>query len=249
YFDASTQSIRFEEMCGAVDRMSRDDVIVLHGCCHNPTGTDLSLEQWRHLGRLLTERGVVPWIDLAYAGLGDGLDKDLAGTRAIVSMASVTMIAVSCSKNFGVYRDRVGCSIVSTDSSETAESLRGHLGAVARTLYSMPPDHGAAVIRTILADGVLRSLWNEELTVMQHRVSGLRSQLANRLNQLSGTDRWDFIAGQKGMFSLLGTSDEAVAELKQKHGIYIVKGGRLNIAGLREADIDRVARALIDIEH
>ena len=247
YFEADSQTVNFETVCECIEQMAVNDVMVLHGCCHNPTGSDLTYEQWCTLGDMLAERGVVPLVDLAYAGLGDGFDEDIRGTRAIIERVPVTLLAVSCSKNFGIYRERTGCAMVLTSANEIAGRLQGHMGTIARTLYSMPPDHGAAVVRTILSDEGLSTLWRQELSEMAERIGALRSGIAAKLNGFSGSERWSFIAAQKGMFSLLGLSDAQLTQLRVDHGVYMVKGGRVNLAGLQPSNIDKVAQALVAV--
>ncbi|NVJ93762.1 MAG: aspartate/tyrosine/aromatic aminotransferase [Methylocystaceae bacterium] len=247
YFNYDTQEVRFDELCAALSKAKKDDVVVLHGCCHNPTGRDMSLDQWTKLGQFMSEKGLIPLIDLAYLGFGDGLEEDVQGLKALIKQVPTSLLAVSCSKNFGVYRDRVGCSIVLTDSVDIAQTCQGHLGAIARRIYSMPPDHGAAVVRTILCDDALKNMWKEELSEMRERVNGLRAAFAKQLRDLTGTTKWDFIANQRGMFTLLGLTDEEIAKLRNDHAIYVVKGGRINVAGLQQSDIENISKALIAV--
>jgi len=247
YFDYDTQAVRFDDMCNALSNAKKDDVVVLHGCCHNPTGRDMSLDQWDAMGKFLAENGLIPLIDFAYLGFGDGLEEDVKGMRALLKHVPTAMIAVSCSKNFGVYRDRVGCSIVVSNEAELAKTCQGHLGAIARRIYSMPPDHGAAVVRTILQDAELTKIWKDELTVMRGRVNGLREEFSSKLRELTGTDRWDFIANQRGMFTLLGLNDDQIAKLRDDHAIYVVKGGRINVAGLQSSSIEKLSKALVEV--
>ncbi len=247
YFDYGTQDVLFDQMCDALSKAKKDDVVVLHGCCHNPTGRDMSLEQWEKMGTFLAEKGLIPLIDFAYLGFGDGLEEDVKGMRALLKNTKTAMIAVSCSKNFGVYRDRVGCSIVVSDDADLAKTCQGHLGAIARGIYSMPPDHGAAVVRTILQDAELTKMWKEELTEMRGRVNGLRQAFSDKLRELTGTNRWDFIANQRGMFTLLGLDDDQIAKLRDDYAIYVVKGGRINVAGLQQEKIEKLAKALVDV--
>ncbi|WP_417783172.1 aromatic amino acid transaminase [Terasakiella pusilla] len=247
YFDYDTQNVRFDDMCAALSKAKKDDVVVLHGCCHNPTGRDMSIEQWDTLGKFIAEKGLIPLIDFAYLGFGDGLDEDVLGMQALLKHIPTAMIAVSCSKNFGVYRDRVGCAIVVSDDAELAKVCQGHLGAIARRIYSMPPDHGAAVVRTILQDAELTKIWKEELTEMRGRVNGLREEFSAKLRELTGTNKWDFIANQRGMFTLLGLNDDEIAALRDDHAIYVVKGGRINVAGLPQSKIEKLAKALVEV--
>ncbi|MDV7339004.1 amino acid aminotransferase [Terasakiella sp. A23] len=247
YFDYDTQDVLFDDMCSALGNAKKDDVVVLHGCCHNPTGRDMSVEQWDKMGKFLAENSLIPLIDFAYLGFGDGLEEDVKGMRALLKHVPTAMIAVSCSKNFGVYRDRVGCSIVVSEDAELAKKCQGHLGAIARGIYSMPPDHGAAVVRTILQDAELTKIWKEELTEMRGRVNGLRAAFSDKLRELTGSNRWDFIANQRGMFTLLGLNDDQIAKMRDDHAIYVVKGGRINVAGLQMEKIEKLAKALVDV--
>lgn len=247
YFDYDTQEVRFDDMLKALSNAKKDDVVVLHGCCHNPTGRDMSIDQWDAMGKFLAEKELIPLIDFAYLGFGEGLEEDVKGMHALLKHVPTAMIAVSCSKNFGVYRDRVGCSIVVTNNTELAQTCQGHLGAIARGIYSMPPDHGAAVVRTIMQDAELTKIWKDELTEMRTRVNGLRSAFSNKLRELTGTNKWDFIANQRGMFTLLGLNDEEIAKMRDDYAIYVVKGGRINVAGLQQSDIENLSKALIAV--
>jgi aspartate/tyrosine/aromatic aminotransferase len=247
YFDYDTQEVRFDDMLKALSNAKKDDVVVLHGCCHNPTGRDMSIDQWDAMGKFLAEKELIPLIDFAYLGFGEGLEEDVKGMHALLKHVPTAMIAVSCSKNFGVYRDRVGCSIIVTNNAELAQTCQGHLGAIARGIYSMPPDHGAAVVRTIMQDAELTKIWKDELTEMRTRVNGLRSAFSDKLRDLTGTNKWDFIANQRGMFTLLGLNDEEIAKMRDDYAIYVVKGGRINVAGLQQSDIENLSKALIAV--
>ena len=247
YFDPPTQSIRFDALCDAIGLMNHGDVMVLHGCCHNPTGCDLTPEQWTEVAERLAGRGVTPLIDLAYHGLGDGLERDAEGVRETARRCPTTLVSVSCSKSFGVYRDRVGCALVATESARVADVVAARMGWIARTMYSMPPDHGAAVVKNVLMDDESRAAWERELEAMQRRLKELRGALSDGLCARSGSQRWRFIAGQKGMFSLLGLSDRGIERLRDEHAIYVVGGGRINIAGLTFERMERVAQALIEV--
>ena len=211
------------------------DLILIHGCCHNPTGADLSLEQWDELSRFVAQRGLVPFIDLAYQGLGHGLEADAAGTRMMVERVDQALIAQSCDKNFGLYRDRVGCLFVKAPSAELARIVYGNLLSLARTNWSMPPDHGAAVVRIILDDPQLRADWHQELEDMLARIRGLRSRLA------AADPRLAYIDQQNGMFSMLPLSVDAVLELRKEEGFYMANSGRFNVAGLSDDNVDRFA--------
>lgn len=248
YFDAANQSVDFQALCAAIEDIPADDVIVLHGCCHNPTGSDMSVDQWQTLAALIEKKGIIPLIDVAYHGLGKELAEDIQGMNALIKTVPLAMISVSCSKNFGLYRDRVGCALVVTPSADMAAKLTGHLGVAGRRLYSMPPDHGAAVVANILTDENLTVSWKQELDTMRDRINGLRKGLASALNALSSSRDWDFIARQYGMFSVFGLDAEQLARLKQDYAIYAVNGGRINFAGMRDDTVQTVATALLAVK-
>lgn len=247
YFDAPTGSIKFGEMCAALRKMSSNDIVVLHGCCHNPTGANLSNVQWDEVVSIAAERGFLPFIDFAYQGFGDGLDEDAYGARRMVQAVPEMVVAASCSKNFGLYRDRVGTSFVIAKSSAQADITGSQLLSVIRCNYSMPPDHGGAVVKIILQDAELKNQWHSELADMRNRMLGLRNSLATALSKKSGSDRFDFVAKHRGMFSLLGISAEQVQQLRDEHAIYMIGDSRMNIAGLSEESVERFADALVSV--
>lgn len=245
YYDAATGSILFPEMLEALLMAQPGDILLLHGCCHNPTGADLSVDQWRAIADLCVDKQLVPFVDFAYLGFGDGLDQDTAGLRLLAAAVPEMVIAVSCSKNFAVYRDRVGAAMVIARNAEEADMAFGNLLSVTRSVYSMPPDHGAAVVRLVLTDPELQADWQQELEEMRLRMETLRRDFADALRRASNSDRFDFIAGQKGMFSRLGLSPEQVNRLREDHGIYAIGDSRINIAGLPGDRLDDVARAIV----
>ncbi|MBT8143593.1 MAG: aminotransferase class I/II-fold pyridoxal phosphate-dependent enzyme, partial [Gammaproteobacteria bacterium] len=221
-----------------LQRAERGDVVLLHGCCHNPTGADLSREQWDRVIDLLEERGLVPFIDVAYQGFAEGIDEDAYGIRASAARLPELVVVSSCSKNFGLYRDRVGCTSIVAQSNEHAQTSVSHLANVTRRVYSMPPAHGAEVVQIILNDAELTRLWLSELGTMRDRVNNLRRQFAEMLATKTGTDRFAFIAQQRGMFSLLGLDKAQIQRLRDEFHIYIVGSSRANIAGVSEANLD-----------
>jgi aromatic-amino-acid transaminase len=224
------------------------DVLLLHGCCHNPTGANLSLEEWRELTDFVLEAGAVPMIDLAYQGFGDGLYQDVAGVRHMAAAVPEMMIAASCSKNFGLYRDRVGAAFTLSETPEKAEVTKSNLFSLSRLNFSFPPDHGAKVVSMILGDPELKADWMAELEAMRLRMLDLRKSLAESLRRTTNSDRFDFVAEHRGMFSRLGATPEQVAALRKEHGIYMVGDSRVNIAGLPTGDgLDKMARALVDV--
>jgi aromatic-amino-acid transaminase len=217
--------------------------VLLHGCCHNPTGADLSVEQWQAVGTLMLDRGLLPLVDLAYMGLGSGLDEDAYGVRLLAKMVPELLVAVSCSKNFAVYRDRVGAAIVMAGTPAQADIVGGKLGAIARSLWSMPPDHAAAAVRIVLDDAGLRASWKTELDGMRGRIQGLRKELALALNRQSNSQAFDSLVKQAGMFSRLPLTEGQAQRLKDQHAVYIVPDGRINVAGLNAENTAVFAKA------
>ena len=245
YFDADTRNVDYIGMLTDLGAVMPGDVVLLHGCCHNPTGANLTLPQWDGLIKLIKEKSATPFIDIAYQGFGDGLDADAAATRKIASAFDECLIAASCSKNFGIYRERTGILMAISATAGAQPLTQQNLAFLNRQNYSFPPDHGARVVTTILNDPVLRADWETELEETRNTMLGLRKQLANELRRLSNSDRFDFLADHRGMFSLLGTTPEMVEKLRADHGIYMVGDSRMNIAGLNEATVPVLARAII----
>lgn len=244
YYDRSSHAVRFDAMLDALRLAGPRDVVLLHACCHNPTGADLSMSQWTALADLTQERGFVPFIDLAYQGLGTGLEPDSAGARLMAERVPEMLLAASCSKNFGLYRDRVGCAMVFGDSADRVTVAMDRLLGLVRGNYSMPPDHGAAVVADILGTPDLRRAWQSELDTMRGRIQSLRTALSDAFRTSTGDGRYDFIARQNGMFRLLGLGAEQVACLRQDHAIYMPGDGRTNIAGLRLEQVDSFVSAV-----
>jgi len=245
YFDASTRGVRFEEMLAALDKLGRDDVVLLHGCCHNPTGANLTNEQWDAVAASLARTGALPLVDLAYLGFGDGLAEDAYGTRKVVASAPEALIAFSGSKNFGLYRERVGAAILVARDAKGADIANSQMMNIIRSSYSQPPDHGAEIIRTILEDKDLRAEWEAELDLTRARMIRLREKLAEAIRQRSNAKDFDFIAQHRGMFSLLGLPRETVDHLKVTNGIYMIGDSRINVAGIPEDRVGVLADALI----
>jgi aromatic-amino-acid transaminase len=238
FFDQATQTVDAGAMLDALSAAQPGDVVLLQGCCHNPTGAVLQPADWEALADLVVRRGLLPIMDLAYQGLGDGLDADAASTRLMAARVPTLLVAYSCDKNFGVYRERTGALwVIGADAAETARA-RAHALAVVRTMWSMPPDHGAAVVRLVLEDAALTSDWLAELDGMRARIQRVRQALAASLPLLAP------LGGQTGMFSLLPISLQAVEQLKTAHAIYAVPPGRINVAGLREDQVTALADAI-----
>ncbi|MEM7256531.1 MAG: amino acid aminotransferase [Pseudomonadota bacterium] len=240
YFDVQTQQILFDQMMQTLSQATAGDAVLLHGCCHNPTGADLSPVQWQQVSQVLAQRSLLPIIDLAYHGLGRGMAQDLEATRLITEQNPHTLVATSCSKNFGMYRDRVGAVYIASESDELARRCQALFGYVARRMYSMPPDHGAAVVRIILANDTLRKQWTNELDVMANRVISLRNTVAGEGSRLN----LQFVAQQSGMFSLLPLSPAQVDSMIDDHAVYMAGNGRINIAGCQVSQIPKLIDAL-----
>ena len=246
YFDSATGGVNFDGMIEDLKTAKKGDVVLLHGCCHNPTGANLNSSEWDAVIEVLQSTGAVPMIDIAYQGFGDGLEADAAATRKVASSVPECLIAASCSKNFGIYRERTG--ILMLVASEAAQGLnQATLAFLNRQNYSFPPDHGARIVSTILTDDALKADWQAELEDVRNAMLALREQLAGELQRLSGSDRFGFLAQHRGMFSRLGTTPDKVEALREKHGIYMVGDSRMNIAGLNQNSVPILARAIIDV--
>jgi len=243
YYDAASHELRFEAMLQRLQAASAGDAVLIHACCHNPTGADLSPAQWQAVADLLERRGLVPFLDMAYQGFGASLDQDAAAVRMVVERVPEALIAVSFSKNLGLYRERVGGLIVVSENATRADAVQSHMLHIARSIYSMPPDHGAAIAAKILAQPPLRREWLEELDAMRTRIQDMRTLLANRLQEATGDNSFDFIRTQHGMFSLLGVSRQAVERLREKHHIYMTGDSRMNLAGIMPDNVTYVAAA------
>ena len=247
YFDPETCSVDFPAMAAKLRTMGPDDVVVLHGCCHNPTGANLTNDQWDEVAEIVKETGLLPFFDIAYQGFGDGLDEDAYSVRKFASTVDEMLVAVSCSKNFGIYRDRVGCAFAMGANAETAAVAYANMQNIARGIYSMPPDHGASVVSIIWNDEKLKAQWKSELAVMSNRMTSLRTKLADSFREQSGTNKFDFIGVHRGMFSLLGLTPEQVEKIKTDHGIYMISDSRINVAGVQEENIERLVKAVLAV--
>lgn len=247
YYDYDTKSLKFDEMLSALAQIGPNDVVLFHACCHNPSGMDLTTEQWDKVVALTKEQGFTPLIDMAYQGFGDGVDIDAYGVRKMAAAVDNMILCSSCSKNFGLYRERIGsCSVVAKDAN-TANIAQSVLLYVVRCLYSMPPAHGAAIVETILGSAELKQEWLDELKVMRDRINGNRAILVEKL-KTNGVDRdFSFIARQKGMFSFLGVNPEQVARLQKEFSIYMVGSSRISIAGISEDNVDYLAKSIAEV--
>ena len=244
YYDATTGGIDRAGMMADLAGAGRGDLILLHGCCHNPTGADLLPDDWQEIAALCARTGAIPFVDMAYQGFGAGLEADAAGVRLLATALPEVLIAASCSKNFGLYRERVGTVLIVTEDKAAAE---GVLAGMNRQNFAFPPDHGARVVQEILGDEALGALWRGELEGMRRAMEGNRRALAVALRAATGSDRFGFLAAHRGMFSLIGATAKQVDILREDHGIYLVGDGRMNVAGLTPETIPRVARALAEV--
>ncbi|GAB5448987.1 amino acid aminotransferase [Gymnodinialimonas sp.] len=243
YLDRANNGLDRDGMMEDLRAARSGDVIILHGCCHNPSGADLTLPDWEEVAAICRETGATPLVDMAYQGFGAGLEEDAAGTRLLAQKVPTLFLAASCSKNFGLYRERAGVALVVTSDGARA-AVQGHLTAMNRNSFSFPPDHGARCVEMILHDAELRQMWDAELTEMRDSMTGNRNALAEAVRAETGSDRFGFLAAHQGMFSLLGTTPAQVDALREDHGVYVVSDGRMNVAGLTVNNIPKVARAL-----
>ena len=245
YFDTETRGVDFDGMLEELGKAAEGDVVLLHGCCHNPTGANLNLTQWQQVVDLLNEKNLMAMVDIAYQGFGDGLEEDAQAVRLVASSVANVLIAGSCSKNFGIYRERTGILMAISSDAETPV-VQQNLNFLNRQNYSFPPDHGARVVTTILPDPELRADWAAELEEVRLSMLGLREQLAEELRALSGSDRFGFIAQHRGMFSQIGTTPELVEKMRVDSAIYMVSDSRMNIAGLNDKSVPILAKAIVD---
>lgn len=248
YYDAHTNDVRFDDMMAFLNaEMKEGDVLLLHACCHNPTGVDLKIEHWHALTDFVNERNVLPLVDAAYQGFGDGLDEDMAGLRHMAERVPSMLIANSFSKNFGIYRDRCGGLSVIAENSEEASNALSIIGQAIRANYSMPPAHGATVVYTIMNNPELHALWEQEVTQMRNRINGLRSQLVEKLAASGVSKDFSFIAKQRGMFSYSGLTLEQVRKLRSDYSIYIADTGRMSVAGVSDSNIDYLCESIAKV--
>mgnify|MGYP001494605930 FL=1 len=247
YFDDETCGVDFDGMMAGLKTVKAGDVVLLHGCCHNPTGANLNPSQWDEVIALLKSTGATPMVDIAYQGFGEGLEQDAMATRKVTAAMPETIIATSCSKNFGIYRERTGMLMVVSHDTSAKGLNQATLAYLNRQNFSFPPDHGARIVTMILNDDALRTDWMAEVEGIRTSLLELRNQLASELQRLSGSDRFGFLAQHRGMFSRLGATPEQVEKLRIDAGIYMVGDSRMNIAGLNAKTIPTLAKAIIDV--
>ncbi|MFT6193862.1 MAG: aspartate aminotransferase [Cognaticolwellia sp.] len=247
YYDYENKTLDFDGMLAGLKEVKADDTVLLHACCHNPSGMDLSKDQWQQIVEVAKDIGFLPLIDMAYQGFGEGLDEDAYGLRLMADSVKEMIVCSSCSKNFGLYRERIGaCSIIG-ESSHSVDIANSVLLSVVRCIYSMPPAHGAALVETILHSDELRAQWHSELEEMRDRINGNRQLLVDKLIENGVTRDFSFIPRQKGMFSFLGITPKQVQQLQDQYSIYMVGSSRMSIAGIANRNVDYLAQSIAKV--
>ena len=247
YFDAKTNALAFDECIAAIQQIPAGDVVMLHGCCHNPTGIDPTPEQWKKLADTIYERGLLPFLDFAYQGFADGIEEDTAGLKALARPGAEMIVCNSFSKNFGLYCERVGALTVVAKDKAVAETVQSQVKVCIRSNYSNPPAHGAELVTTVLNDGDLRKQWVQEVADMRGRINGMRELLVKTLKAKGVPGDYSFITRQRGMFSFSGLTPAQVEALKEKYSIYIVGSGRINVAGITEQNVGPLCEAIAEV--
>ncbi len=247
YYDPAAHALSFDAMLQSLSQIPSGDVVVLHGCCHNPTGVDLDEDQWRTVSEVIATRGLLPLVDFAYQGLGSGLAEDALGLQTLCEHVDDLLVCSSYSKNFGLYCERVGALTVTASNSAAAKSVTSHIKQCIRANYSNPPAHGAAIVAEILANADLRTLWKAELDEMRERILSLRQSFVTHMRELNSPVDFSFITHQRGMFSFSGLSPQQVEQLREQHSIYIVRNGRINVAGMSRHNIAAVCEAIVKV--
>jgi len=246
YYDASSHGVDFAGMTDVLESVPAGDVVLLHACCHNPTGADLSADRWEALARLAREKGWIPFLDFAYQGFGEGIEADRSAVERMAEAGIEFFVASSFSKNFGLYNERAGALTIVAENPDRARVAESHAKRVVRVAYSNPPAHGGLIVSTVLGDADLRARWVAEVGAMRERIKAMRAALADGLAARPGNPDFSFVKTQRGMFSFSGLSDEAVAWLRENRSVYVVKGGRVNVAGLTPENVDYVCDAISD---
>jgi len=244
WFDAATNTFDLDAALAAIEKIPEGDVIVLHGCCHNPTGCDPTAEEWQKIAETVHRRGLMPVVDFAYQGFATGIEEDAVGLRIVAKVCPELVVCSSFSKNFGLYRERTGAVTFVTQDADTQGRLGSQVKLVVRTNYSNPPSHGGAVVATIFNDDELINQWHDDLRDMRERLNGMRDQLVSNMASLQSGRDFSFVGQQRGMFSMLGISQEQVAEMRDKHSIHMVGSSRINLAGLNHNNIQRFCATL-----
>ncbi len=247
YFDAKTSSLNFDAMLNGLSEASAGDVVLLHGCCHNPTGVDPDAQQWAKVAELCAAKKLLPLVDFAYQGLAEGIEEDAVGLRTLAAKLSELIVCASFSKNFGLYNERVGSLTMVAGSADVAKAVQSQVKVCIRRNYSNPPSHGAAVVSTILQDEALTKQWQGELAEMRDRINGMRRLFVKTLADKGAEGDFSFITRQRGMFSYSGLSKDQVGQLRDKHAVYIVGSGRINVAGMTKSNMDHLCEAIVDV--
>lgn len=247
YFDAASNGLNFDAMLNTLQQAPQGDIVVVHGCCHNPTGIDLAPEHWAQLAEVMQARQLIPLVDFAYQGFANGLREDVEGVLTLIERVPESFIATSYSKNFGLYSERIGALTLVAATNEAAQTALSHIKAVVRTNYSNPPAHGAAIVATVLGDPELRAQWELEVAEMRDRINTMRHLFVETLNE-KGVDRdFSFIARQRGMFSFSGLTPDQVKALRERHSVYAVSSGRFSVAGMTAHNMDYLCTAIADV--
>ncbi len=246
YYDPASHGVNFDAMVEDLKQAGPDDVLLLHGCCHNPCGADLTLEQWGVIADMAEAQGFMPFVDIAYQGMGDGLEQDAAGIRLLAERLPEMIVAASCSKNMGLYRERTGITLFVCRDTDNAEALLSQAAVAARRVYSMPPAHGAILAGKVLSDPALTASWKQELEGMCSRINSLRSALVRELAAQCDRD-FSFIANEKGMFSFLGLTKEQALLLRSEHSVYMLDSSRINVAGINAGNVAPLAKAVASV--
>jgi aspartate/tyrosine/aromatic aminotransferase len=247
YYDAANPGIRFAEMLEGLSQIPVNDIILLHACCHNPSGMDLSREQWQAVSEIIVERNLLPFVDIAYQGFAEGLDEDAYPIRLLADLVPEMIVSASCSKNFGLYRDRVGSLSVVVENPASVAKVDSQLVNIVRGMYSMPPAHGGSIVTHILSDQGLRAEWDDELTAMRERLKSMRGLIATELAQRTSARDFSFIERAQGMFSFLGLTPQQVQRLKSEYGVYMVDSSRINVAGINHGNVAHLADAIVAV--
>lgn len=247
YFDHQSHGIHSEQMLDHISGLGKDDILLLHACCHNPTGADLSMDHWKEITRLAQKNGFIPFVDFAYQGLGRGIEEDAEGIRHLAAAVPEIIIAYSCSKNFGLYRDRIGGLMIATEKKSSTDAALSHMKQIARRLYSIPPAHGAIITGMVLSDRGLRQSWEAELNGMSRRINTLREMFTDNMEKKASSRDFSFVKSQYGMFSMLGLSVEQVQRLRNEFSIYMVNSSRVNIAGINPGNIDYLTDSILAV--
>jgi aspartate/tyrosine/aromatic aminotransferase len=248
YYNSEANELDFEALIKALGDIPEGDVVLLHGCCHNPTGMDPTPEQWAEIADVVRRQKFIPLVDFAYQGLGDGLEEDRRGLHILAATGCEMFVASSYSKNFGLYRERIGALTLVTQAPEAAEIALSNVMITIRTNYSNPPAHGSSIVTTVLRDPELWKMWDDEVREMRERINGVRNLFVDTLERKGVKRDFSFIARQRGMFSFSGLTPDQVDALKEKHAIYVVKtGGRINVAGIQTGNIDYLCESIADV--